>query len=554
MKPQAVDIDGVKVLCVAEARGALSQIQQHAKAVRAQAVVHVGSFGFFDGESALNLAADRLAHVANSSRVVNGTDFHHMSEQNLRESVGSQLSELSVFLAGVKKFQVPVYVVYGGLEDVKVVQKFRNGTYKVPNLHLVDEHNAPLIEGTKLRLLGFPGQFDLYKLLDVGEASDDSHVAGNGVNMWATLWQLGELFHTARKTFDPTEIRVFLTATPPCDVFLLQYIAILLRTDFYLSGDQPNTHAANLHHAGRHNNSRGPTFYQVDQQSAYLQSYNTQGTGIEFPVYNKRLQSGKDALFKLWSRSLPFVKKQSQPNQFKLLESTVSLLTSFPSSTVTTHIERAYRSLWYFRLGPVDSNQMVLQYASNHKVSLHALSAGYDFSLRQTATTATTTGAHAAGADAESNLDAEEDDEETGSVASAASAADSDDLRAKKKKLRKEQESEEKKEKQKLARERIEREKLDYTPFGLWFRNGDRPAEEILGCLSEDDRSLNPKVVIKTTTKPQGGKTKVALVFFQTAEQASQAYDRVDKDEAGTVSIYQPEIHKPKPFRRKRFN
>lgn len=552
MKPQAVDIDGVKVLCVAEARGALSQIQQHAKAVRAQAVVHVGSFGFFDGESALNLAADRLAHVANSSRVVNGTDFHHMSEQNLRESVGSQLSELSVFLAGVKKFQVPVYVVYGGLEDVNVVQKFRNGTYNVPNLVLVDEHNAPLIEGTKLRLLGFPGQFDLHKLLDVGEAAGESHVAGDGVNMWSTLWQLGELFHTARKTFDPTEIRVFLTATPPCDVFLLQYIAILLRTDFYLSGDQPNPPTLNVHHYGRH--SRGPAPYHVDQQSAYFQSYSTQGTGIEFPVYNKRLQSGKDAFFKLWSRSLPFVKKQSQPNQFKLLESTVSLLTSFPSSVVNTHIERAYRSMWFFRLGPVDSTQAVLQYAANHSVSLRAQSAGFDFSQRQNAQTHSIPGTHTSGPEIESNLDEEDDEEETGSITSAASAGDSEDLRSKKKKLRKEQESEERKEKQRLARERIEREKLDYTPFGLWFRNGDRPAEEILGCLSEDDRNLNPKVVIKTTTKPQGGKTKVALVFFQTAEQASQAYDRVDKDEAGTVSIYQPEIHKPKPFRRKRFN
>ena len=67
------------------------------------------------------------------------------------------LSELPQFLDGSLKLDVPVYTVWGACEDVRVLEKFRSGEYKVDKLHIIDEARSMLLEigGVKLRLLGW---------------------------------------------------------------------------------------------------------------------------------------------------------------------------------------------------------------------------------------------------------------------------------------------------------------------------------------------------------------------------------------------------------------
>jgi hypothetical protein len=126
------------------------------------------------------------------------------------------LSELPQFLDGSLKLDVPVYTVWGACEDVRVLEKFRSGEYKVDKLHIIDEARSMLLEigGVKLRLLGLGGAVVMHKLFDNGEGR--TTIAGGQGTMWTTLLQMGELVDTANRVYDPTETRIFITHASPC--------------------------------------------------------------------------------------------------------------------------------------------------------------------------------------------------------------------------------------------------------------------------------------------------------------------------------------------------
>ena len=130
-----------------------------------------------------------------------------------------------------KKFtlEVPVYTVWGACEDVRVLEKFRLGEYKVDKLHIIDEANSRLLEvgGVKLRLLGLGGAVVMHKLFDNGEGR--TTIAGGQGTMWTSLLQMGELADTASRVYDPTETRVFITHASPAREGLLNQIAVTLK-------------------------------------------------------------------------------------------------------------------------------------------------------------------------------------------------------------------------------------------------------------------------------------------------------------------------------------
>ena len=84
-----------------------------------------------------------------------------------------------------------MYTVWGACEDVRVLERFRSGEYKVPNLHIIDEANSRLLDvgGVKLRLLGLGGAVVMHKLFDNGEGK--TTIAGGQWTMWTTLLQIG---------------------------------------------------------------------------------------------------------------------------------------------------------------------------------------------------------------------------------------------------------------------------------------------------------------------------------------------------------------------------
>jgi hypothetical protein len=79
-----------------------------------------------------------------------------------------QLSQLGALLSGELQLSVPVYTVYGPLEDVRVLEKFRTGEYEVKNLCILDESATRSIEigGLKLRLFGLGGGLMMHRICE----------------------------------------------------------------------------------------------------------------------------------------------------------------------------------------------------------------------------------------------------------------------------------------------------------------------------------------------------------------------------------------------------
>ena len=136
-----------------------------------------------------------LKHVAqyspllseNTKRVIQASQPQNYDVKSRFSPHELQLSELSMFINKQLKLEVPVYTVWGACEDVRVLEKFRSGEYKVDNLHIIDEANSRLLEvgGVKLRLLGLGGAVVMHKLFDNGEGR--TTIAGGQGTMWTTL-------------------------------------------------------------------------------------------------------------------------------------------------------------------------------------------------------------------------------------------------------------------------------------------------------------------------------------------------------------------------------
>lgn len=85
-------------------------------------------------------------------------------------SIHFPLSQFPHLLSGAITFPVPVFTVWGLIEDVRIVEKFRTGEYEVNNLTVIDEASSALIEasGIKLRLFGLGGAVAMHKLCEFG--------------------------------------------------------------------------------------------------------------------------------------------------------------------------------------------------------------------------------------------------------------------------------------------------------------------------------------------------------------------------------------------------
>lgn len=66
---------------------------------------------------------------------------------------------------------MPVYVVHGALEDVRVLERFRTGELRVHGVEVVDESKTAALDvgGLKVRLLGLGGGVVAHKMCECTE-------------------------------------------------------------------------------------------------------------------------------------------------------------------------------------------------------------------------------------------------------------------------------------------------------------------------------------------------------------------------------------------------
>jgi hypothetical protein len=252
-----------------------------------------------------------------------------------------------------------------------VLERFRSGEYKIPNLHIIDEARSMLLElgGVKLRLLGLGGAVVMHKLFDNGEGR--TTIAGGQGTMWTTLLQMGELVDTANRVYDPTETRIFVTHASPAREGILNQLSVTLKADFSIS--------AGLHFR-------------------YGSSYNEFSVNPTLDHYRGKLAASKASFNDVWETVKNEVEPAIQQNegQQNLLKNALGLVEKMPSTAAGGNPfgnagggspalgqvdESAFKNMWNFNLADAAFGWLVLE-IQDGRIGTEMRAQGFNFSHR----------------------------------------------------------------------------------------------------------------------------------------------------------------------------
>lgn len=462
------------------------------------------------------------------------------AEEIKRTLSPDSLSELPAFLSGVLLLDVPVYTIYGAAEDLTVIEKFRSGEYFVPNLHIIDEtttHAITTLSGHTIRLFGLGGSLVLHRLFDNGDGS--STIAGSPGVMWTTVLQMGQLITTVRKSFDPAEIRVFVSHPAPAREGLLAQLALALRADFTVS--------SGLHFI-------------------YGSSFNEFSALPSLDHYKGILAASRAQFMEVWNavKSQLLALVETEPKQKKLLLTAIEVFESMPSSTSSTstngsnsaldtsstnlstftdYMVTAHKNMWHFNLCDAAFGALVLNVIDG-RIATESYSEGFNFQYRRANPSKTSSASNAATATPlapktglgmspqlmkfsqkpatspasiskprtflKSNgvSTKEMPSAPVSASASATTSTPTSDASS-----------------PTLPIPNLEESHKELP--GIWIANGQGGEEEVRKFFAEGDQKLIQSIVIKENyTNPE---KMFALVYFSTAEEAATALESVDK-------------------------
>ncbi|KAI5370600.1 Putative metallo-dependent phosphatase [Septoria linicola] len=367
-------IGHARVLCIADVRGNLRQLNELAHSAKADYIIHTGDFGFYDDTSLDRIAEKTLKHVAQYSPLLNESVKADIARAGTQQSIKERfqrerlpLSELPQFLNKTYRLEVPVFTVWGACEDVSVLEKLRSQEYKIENLHVIDESHSRLLDvgGVKLRLLGLGGAVVMHKLFDNGEGR--TTIAGGQGTMWTTLLQMGELIDTANRVYDPTETRVLVTHASPAREGLLNQLSVTLKADFSVS--------AGLHFR-------------------YGSSYNEFSVNPSLDHYRGKLSASRASFNDVWETVKHEVEPAVSENdaQHKLLQLALELVGKMPAVANGGNPfgggpangavdESAFKNMWNFNLADAAFGWLVLD-IDQGRIGTEMRAQGFNFSHR----------------------------------------------------------------------------------------------------------------------------------------------------------------------------
>ena len=322
-----------------------------------------------------------LKHVAQYSPLINEhikrqiTQPQPQGQRNIKQMFSPEqlpLSELPLLLNKQITLDVPVYTVWGACEDVRVLERFRSGEYKVDNLHIIDEVNSRLLEvgGVKLRLLGLGGAVVIHKLFDNGEGK--TYIAGGQGTMWTTLLQIGALIDTANRVYDPSETRIFLTHASPARDGILNQLSVTLKADFSIS--------AGLHFR-------------------YGSSYNEFSVNPSLDHYRGKLAASKASFNDVWETVKTDVEQaiETNPSHKALLSQALDIVEKMPTGANGGNPfggpvgggnpaagqvdESAFKNMWNFNLADAAFGYLVLE-VEGGRIGTEMRAQGFNFAHR----------------------------------------------------------------------------------------------------------------------------------------------------------------------------
>ncbi|PAV20590.1 Ser Thr phosphatase [Pyrrhoderma noxium] len=378
---KVIDTVSGRILCIADVRGRLSSLNDMAREANAKAIIHTGDFGFFEASSLERINDRTLKHLTQYSPLIPNAQRSSLLAPDtpasaIRAAMSiSLLSEFPLLLSGQLKLSVPVYTVWGACEDVFVLEKFRQGTYDIENLHILDEATTRCLDigGVKLRLLGLGGAFVPHKMFDNGDGN--ATIAGGQGTMWTTALQIGELVDTAQRVYDPSETRLLVTHASPGREGIITQLALVLKADLTLS--------AGLHFR-------------------YTTSWNEFSVQGDFEGFRHKILNGKDSFTKIWESVKPQVEAVVDENQRILLDKALSVIERIPAGQphigpggTATGDEPAWKNCWNWNLCDAAYGSLVLDIKEG-RVSAELKSQGFNYAYRRTANSVATPNSTAA--------------------------------------------------------------------------------------------------------------------------------------------------------------
>ncbi|WRT63287.1 uncharacterized protein IL334_000191 [Kwoniella shivajii] len=347
-----------RILCVADIRGDYHELNRLIREHEATAVIHTGDFGFMNADSVDRMGDKILRHLITYSPLIPPAtrnqllaipptkdaeaDRKGLVEQLNNSSVHFPLSQFPHLLSGAINFPVPVFTVWGLVEDVRVLEKFRTGEYEVNNLFIVDEATSRGVDvgGLKLRIFGLGGAVTPHKMCE-GHAT----IAGGSGTMWSTALQVGELIDTAHRAYDATETRLFVSSAPSRNG-LLSLTANALKADLTIS--------AGLHFR-------------------YPVSFNAFSVHEKFEHYQQALQHASTSFSEVYDTVRDRVDNSMNGDQQALLKKVSTAFLKIPQQD-----DHSWTNTWNWILSDASCGHMLLS-VTEGRISSETKSAGLNF-------------------------------------------------------------------------------------------------------------------------------------------------------------------------------
>ncbi|KAH9442640.1 hypothetical protein Pst134EA_031703 [Puccinia striiformis f. sp. tritici] len=406
-----LDSEHGRILCLADIRGAISQINELAKLHNAVAVIHSGDFGFYEPSSLDRISDRTLRHLIQYSSLIS-TQFRSqllapsMNAHSIRQMIRSPpqpsssslppaqptpdfaLSEFPDLLSGKLKLDVPVYTVWGACEDVSILEKIRAAgpsvlntsaaassssesaqtperkqhgalsAYSIPNLTVLDEATTRCIVlgGIRLRLFGLGGAVVPHKLFDNGEGG--ATIAGGQGTMWTSILQIGEVVDTAQRVYDPSETRLLISHASPGREGLLAQLALVLKADLTIS--------AGLHFR-------------------YGVSYNEFSVQHDQEAFRAKLLHAKATFNEIWDTVKNQVDEVIDEHQRQLLSNALAVANRVPAppppGSGTATEEPAWKNSWNWNLPDAAYGSLILDIKEG-RIGAEMRSQGFNFAYR----------------------------------------------------------------------------------------------------------------------------------------------------------------------------
>eukprot|EP01134_Creolimax_fragrantissima_P006033 CFRG6033T1 len=356
IRTQVFDTSGrrsFRILMVSHVCGRLHMLNSLAEKSGAKAIVSCGNLGFFDETSYDNMSITRLRSLLKETKTVSHDHKEklvRLDDVKLRQAMREQsiLSDLPYYIQNEsghadRKFNVPVYALWGAQEDVHVIEKVRDGLYVIPNLNILDESHSHKIND--VRLLGLGGDIDYDRLFDHGDSESD--IAGECGYVWSSLFQIAQLLQTAKATYNKSETRLFCTFVSCGKDALVALLSKRIGANFSVSGHINAPYCSTYTH------------WTTQHQASWHEWVEATCTHIR---HN-------------WALVQRNVQELCSDAEIVVLSEAMELVRTVP-------LLDEMRSVWSVVLCDVDAGYAIVN-LKNSKLGLETISTGRDFSKRK---------------------------------------------------------------------------------------------------------------------------------------------------------------------------